>query len=54
MSLDDMIVCPLVDKKIEPVDCMENRNLKESSIPEEYKEKKDWRKICEKCKYYDY
>jgi hypothetical protein len=33
---------------------MENRDLKESSIPEQYKEKENWKEICKKCKYSKY
>ena len=51
---DEMIFCPLVNEKILPVDCMENQDLKDSSVPDKFKTSTDWRKICEKCKYYDY
>lgn len=52
--MDDKILCPLVDKKIDIVDCMENRKIKDEYIPEEYKQKKNWKKICENCIYSEY
>ena len=56
---DRFINCPLVDRKIEDIDCMENRevvdeNLVEQSLPAEYKKKEDWKTICKKCKWHDY
>lgn len=50
--MEDEIFCPLVDKAITPIDCMENRGIKAEYIPEEYKQKKNWIDICQKCKYY--
>ena len=52
--MEDDIFCPLVDRLIDKVDCMENRDIKEEYIPAEYKQKKDWREMCKKCKYYEY
>ena len=52
--MDDRVMCPLVDHLIDPVDCMENRDTREDSIPAEYKQKENWQEICKKCKYYDY
>ncbi|MBO5371011.1 MAG: hypothetical protein J6B23_10105 [Clostridia bacterium] len=49
--MEDKILCPLIDSKITPVDCMENRDLKEESIPSKYKQKENWKKICNECKY---
>ena len=56
---DRFIQCILVDKKIEDVDCIENReivdgNLCEESLPEEYKTKVDWKNICKNCKWHNY
>lgn len=51
---DEKVLCPLIDKKIDPVDCMENQAVKDSSVPDKFKISPDWRKICENCKYYDY
>ena len=51
---DDKIFCPLVEKKIDIVDCMENCDIKDEYIPPEYKEKANWKEICSKCKYRKY
>lgn len=47
------VYCPLVDRSIDAVDCMENREVREEFIPEEFKKKKIWKDICRKCKYYN-
>ena len=51
---EERINCPLVDDKITPVECMENRDIKEEFIPEKFKQKNDWKEICRNCKYYNY
>ena len=56
---DRFIQCILVDKKIEDIDCIENReivdgNLSEESLPEEYKTKVDWKNICKNFKWHNY
>lgn len=56
---DRWVFCPLVDRKIEDIDCIENRDIVdgmivETSLPEEYKEKKDWKDICRKCSWHNY
>ncbi len=51
---DIIIICPLVDREISCVDCMENCDVKDSSIPDEYKRKEDWKNICKACPYYPY
>lgn len=52
--MEDKIICPLVKEKITPVDCMENRDLKEINIPNKFKQDPNWKEICQKCKYYNY
>ncbi len=47
-------MCPLIDRHISIDECMENREIKEKFIPEEFKEKEQWKDICQKCKYYDF
>ena len=42
MKNDDSVFCPLIDRNIDIVDCMENRDTKEASIPAEYKAKSNW------------
>ena len=50
--MKDRIICPLVDKHIDIVDCMENRDTKIEFIPSEFKKKQNWEAICEQCKYH--
>lgn len=52
--MEDKIMCPLVDRDIDIVDCMENRDLDEKFILPEYKQKENWREICASCKYCKY
>ncbi len=54
MEYNDFIFCPLVDKKIDVVDCMENRDTKEEVIPAIYKVKTNWKEICDNCPYSKY
>lgn len=56
---DRWVFCPLVDRKIEDIDCIENRDVVdgmiiESSMPNEYKKKENWKDICKKCSWHDY
>ena len=55
----DYVMCPLVDKEIENIDCIENSDavdgmLKKDSVPDRFKRKKDWEEICKNCKWHDY
>lgn len=54
MEYKDFIFCPLVDKEIDVVDCMENRDTREEIIPEIYKAKTNWKEICDSCPYSNY
>lgn len=56
---DGSVLCPLVDEMIEDIDCIENRDvvdgmIVESSLPDKYKRKENWREICENCKWHNY
>lgn len=51
MKKDDLIFCPLVDKDIDIVDCMENRDIRDDVIPAEYRAKENWKDICAECPY---
>lgn len=56
---DKRVSCPLVDREIEDIDCIENRDVVdgmiiESSLPDEYKRKKNWKDICRNCKWHSY
>ncbi|WP_288683014.1 hypothetical protein [uncultured Eubacterium sp.] len=55
--MKDRIKCPVVDGMIEVGDCViysdvSSGMLKENCVPEYFKENKDWRDICKKCKYH--
>lgn len=50
--MDDMIRCPLVDREITCVECMENCDTRDASVPAEFKAKKDWRSICASCEHH--
>ena len=52
--IDEKVLCPLINEKIDPVDCMENQDVMDEFVPSKFKISPDWRKICENCKYYDY
>lgn len=54
MINDDSIFCPLIDKNIDFVDCMENRDTKDASIPAEFKVKSNWKDICQNCPFQKY
>ena len=59
MDGPDFVRCPLVDKEIENIDCIENSDavagiIKKETIPERFKKKPNWEKICEKCKWHGY
>ncbi len=52
------VLCPLVDSNIEDIDCIENQDVvkhlvTEKSMPQKYKQKENWREICEQCKYFE-
>jgi hypothetical protein len=51
---EEKVLCPLIDGIITPVDCMENRDIREEAIPDKFKQKPDWKEICKNCKYYEY
>lgn len=56
---DRYVFCPLVDEKIEDIDCIENSDVVEEMIleetmPDKYKKKKNWKKICKNCKWHNY
>lgn len=49
-----LVKCPLVDDWIEDIDCLENQETNEPSIPDRFKQKADWKAICKKCPFRDY
>lgn len=55
--MEDKIQCPLIDGLIEVGNCVVYADvasgmLKGICIPNEFKEKKNWRAICKNCKYH--
>ena len=53
-----MLICPLVNKEIDEIDCLENMDIideyisDESHIPEEFKVKPDYKDICKNCEFH--
>lgn len=53
----ERVMCPLIDTEIDDVDCVENQDaadglIIEKSVPPRFKNKSDWRLICQRCKYH--
>lgn len=53
------VLCPLVDRMIEDIDCIENRDIIDgaivmSALPDEYKKKNDFIELCKNCKWHNY
>ncbi len=51
MDDSDFVMCPLVDKKIENIDCVENADaadgiIKKEAVPERFKQKPEWEQVC--------
>ena len=56
--MEDTIRCPMIDEMIDASECVENVDIVdglviETSMPEKFKVKKDWKNICMNCKYHD-
>lgn len=53
----DYVQCPLVDREIEAIDCIVNRDMmvgeKNPSLPPEYMKKRGFKGICRACKWYN-
>ncbi|PWN00720.1 MAG: hypothetical protein DBX37_00505 [Massilioclostridium sp.] len=50
--------CPLVDKEIQDIECIENQDCVDgiiniNSMPEKFKKKKKYIDICKKCQYHE-
>lgn len=50
----ESVKCPLVDDWIDPIDCMENQDIKAEHIPARFKGKPDWKDICNACPFRNY
>ena len=53
------VLCPLTDRVISNIDCIENRDIidgffKMECLPEEFKIKNNFKEICRKCKWHNY
>ena len=53
------VECPVLERWIEDIDCIENRdvvdgNLIERFLPDDFKNKSEWKGICITCKWHDY
>ena len=58
-SGDNGICCPLVDFEIEKNNCLENTMvtagfMDEFSMIDKFKQKENWREICQNCKYFNF
>ena len=59
MDGPDFVMCPIVDHRIEKLDCIENSDavdgiIKKETVPEKFKRKPEWEQICKKCKWHGY
>lgn len=59
MDGPDFVMCPLVDRRIENIDCIENSDavdgiVKKETVPVTFKQKSEWEQICKKCKWHGY
>ena len=59
MVESNQVQCPLVDREIKDIECIENSDVVrgiqiESAMPEEYKKKTDWKEICKRCQWHNY
>jgi len=58
-SGQDGLKCPIVGCEIQKSICLENTMvtagfMDENMMREEFKEKQNWREICQKCRYYNF
>ena len=54
---NEKIICPLIEKEVDIIECIENRDcadgiILESSMPEKYTIKDNWKDICKNCQYH--
>ena len=56
--MEDKVRCPLIDMDhISLSECIENIDIaegliKETSMPEQFKKKENWREICRECEWH--
>jgi hypothetical protein len=54
---NDTVKCPMINDLIEIGDCVVYSDIasgmiKDSCIPDKFKENSNWRDICERCQYH--
>ena len=49
MEYKEYNYCPLTEKEESIIDCMENDDIADRFIPERFKQKPNWKEICNKC-----
>ena len=59
MEYDDRVMYPLIDEKIDPMECVDVVDcvlnpLFLNSWPEKYKTKENFKDICKQCKWHCY
>lgn len=59
MEYDDRVMCPLIDEKIDPMECVDVVDcvlnpLFFNSLPKKYKAKENFKEICKQCKWHCY
>ena len=59
MSEDNFVRCPLIEAEIEDIECIEvadvaEQLLKEEVIPEKFRKKENWKKICKGCRWHNF
>ena len=55
----DGVMCPLVEFTIEKSDCLENTMvtagfMDETIMRTKFKEKENWKEICQNCKFFNF
>ncbi len=53
-GIPEEVKCPLIDSWLDPGICMRNQAVSDKYVPEKYKKKNGWRKICDTCPFYGY
>ncbi len=53
------VLCPVLDKEIRDIDCIENRDAVDGNVVEKYlldgfKEREDWKDRCKSCQWHNY
>ena len=59
MGNNDFVYCPLVNEKIQNIECITNTScvddmLNISNMPEKFRQKEDYKAVCQNCKWHNY